>query len=98
MNTARDELLKILAAINSRDEKNFLARVDLQQLMDVAYDEATDVLVDNCDKFHKLYPKDLFFKFGPRINGAGGSKRGAEGARLRTEQIISDLRTAMSQE
>ena len=47
MKTARDELLKILAAINSRDEKNFLARVDLQQLMDVAYDEATDVLADN---------------------------------------------------
>ena len=67
MNTARDELLKILAAINSRDEKNFLARVDLKRLTDIAYDEATDVLADNCDEFHKLYPKDLFFKFGARI-------------------------------
>ena len=43
MNT-RDELQKILAAINSRDEKNFLARVDLKQLTDIAYDEERFVL------------------------------------------------------
>ena len=66
MNTARDELKIILAAINNRDEK-FFERVDLQTLMDVAYDEATDVLAKNCSKFHELYPKDLFFKFGSRI-------------------------------
>ena len=66
MNT-QDELKKILAAINARDEKIFSARVDLKTLMDVAYDESTDVLAKNCSKFHELYPKDLFFKFGSRI-------------------------------
>ena len=64
---AQDELKKILAAINARDEKNFSAHVDLKNLMDVAYDETTDVLAKNCSKFHELYPKDLFFKFGSRI-------------------------------
>ena len=62
-----DELKKILSAINERDEKNFSARVDLKTLMDIGYDEATDVLADNCAKFHELYPKDLFFRFGPKI-------------------------------
>ena len=67
MNTPRDELQKILAAIDARDEETFRARVDLQSLMDIGYDEATDVFADNCAKFHELYPKDLFFKFGARI-------------------------------
>ncbi len=66
MSTAQDELKIILAAINNRDKK-FFERVDLQTLMDVAYDETTDVLAKNCSKFHELYPKDLFFKFGSRI-------------------------------
>lgn len=66
LSTAQDELKIILAAINNRDKK-FFERVDLQTLMDVAYDEATDVLAKNCSKFHELYPKDLFFKFGSRI-------------------------------
>ena len=61
------ELKIILAAINNRDEKTFNERIDLKNLMDIAYDEATDVLADNCGKFHELYPKDLFFKFGSRI-------------------------------
>ena len=67
MNSAKDELKKILAAINSRDEKIFSDRVDLKTLMDIGYDEATDILADNCAKFHELYPNDLFFKFGSRI-------------------------------
>ncbi len=67
MNSAKDELKKILAAINSRDEKIFSDRVDLKTLMDIGYDEATDFLADNCAKFHELYPHDLFFKFGSRI-------------------------------
>ncbi|MBD3878871.1 MAG: hypothetical protein SR1Q5_04200 [Quinella sp. 1Q5] len=62
-----DELKKILAAINSRDEKTFAKHVDLKALMDVGYDETTDFLAKNCAKFHELYPKDLFFKFGSRI-------------------------------
>ena len=67
MNSPTDELKKILAAIDSRDEKTFAALVDLKPLMDVGYDEATDVLAENCAKFHELYPKDLFFKFGATI-------------------------------
>ena len=67
INTPQDELKKILEAINARDEKNFSEHVDLKALMDIGYDEATDVLADNCAKFHKLYPHDLFFKFGSRI-------------------------------
>lgn len=65
--TATDELKKILSAINERNEKKFSARVDLKSVMDIGYDEATDVLANNCAKFHELYPKDLFFKFGARI-------------------------------
>ncbi len=67
MNTARDELKEILAAISERDEKKFSAHVDLKNLMDIGYDETTDVLADNCAKFHELYPKDLFFKFGATV-------------------------------
>lgn len=67
MNTPHDELKEILTAINTRDNEKFLAHVDLKNLMDVGYDEATDVLAKNCAKFHELYPKDLFFKFGSRI-------------------------------
>ena len=67
LNTPRDELKKILTAINARDEKNFFAHVDLKTLMDIGYDEATEILATNCKKFHELYPKDLFFKFGPKI-------------------------------
>ena len=67
MNTATDELKKILAAINTRNAEEFFARVDLKNLMDIGYDETTDVLANNCAKFHELYPKDLFFQFGARI-------------------------------
>ena len=67
LNTPTEELKNILSAINARDEKIFLAHVDLKNFMDIGYDEATDFLADNCAKFHELYPKDLFFKFGSRI-------------------------------
>ena len=67
LNTLQDELKNILAAINARDIEKFSAHVDLKSLMDIGYDEATEVLADNCAKFHKLYPKDLFFKFGSTI-------------------------------
>jgi len=65
--TAQDELKKILSAITARDAETFSAHVDLKPFMDFGYDEATDILAKNCDKFHKLYPHDLFFKFGSRI-------------------------------
>lgn len=67
LNTPHEELKEILAAINTRDREKFSAHVDLKVLMDIGYDESTDFLANNCAKFHKLYPKDLFFKFGSRI-------------------------------
>ena len=67
LNTPTAELKNILSAINARDEKKFLARVDLKNFMDIGYDESTNFLADNCAKFHELYPKDLFFKFGATI-------------------------------
>ena len=67
MNTPTDELQEILSAISARDEKAFRARVDLKKFMDIGYDETTDFLADNCARFHALYPKDLFFKFGSTI-------------------------------
>ncbi|MCR5834220.1 MAG: hypothetical protein K6G55_06190 [Selenomonadaceae bacterium] len=67
MNTPTEELKIILASINNRDEKNFNAHVDLKSVMDIGYEETTNFLADNCAKFHKLYPKDLFFKFGSTI-------------------------------
>ncbi len=67
LNTPTDELKEILSAISVRDGEKFFARVDLKKIMDIGYDEATDVLAENCAKFHALYPKDLFFKFGSRI-------------------------------
>lgn len=62
-----DELKTILTAINTRDAETFAAHVDLKELMDIGYDEATDCLAKNCSRFHELYPHDLFFKFGSRI-------------------------------
>ena len=67
LKSTQDELKTILAAINSRDAETFSARVDLKTLMNIGYDEATDILAKNCAKFHELYPKDLFFKFGATI-------------------------------
>jgi len=67
LNTPTDELKNILSAINARDEKKFIAHVDLKNFMDIGYDESTEFLADNCAKFHELYPKDLFFKFGSTI-------------------------------
>ena len=67
LNTPTDELKEILSAITARDVEKFSARVDLKKFMDIGYDEATEFLADNCARFHALYPKDLFFKFGATI-------------------------------
>ena len=67
METTQDELKELLSAINARDAEKFFSHVDFKALMDIGYDEATDVLAKNCAKFHELYPKDLFFKFGSTI-------------------------------
>ena len=53
-------------AINERDLEKLTRYVDVKKFLDEGYEEVTDELAKNCDKFHKLYPHDLFFKFGSR--------------------------------
>ena len=53
-------------AINERNLEKLTRYVDVKKFLDEGYEEVTDELAKNCDKFHKLYPHDLFFKFGSR--------------------------------
>lgn len=53
-------------AINERNFEMLTKYVDVKKFLNEGYDEVTDELAKNCDKFHKLYPQDLFFKFGSR--------------------------------
>ena len=53
-------------AINERDLEKLTRYIDVKKFLDEGYEEVTDELAKNCDKFHKLYPHDLFFKFGSR--------------------------------
>ena len=66
-----EEILKntideMRTAINERNLEKLTRYVDVKKFLDDGYDEVTDELAQNCDKFHKLYPHDLFFKFGAR--------------------------------
>ena len=54
-------------AINERDYEKLTRHIDVEKFWDEGYDEVTDELAKNCDKFHKLYPHDLFFKFGSSV-------------------------------
>ena len=54
-------------AINERDISTLTKYIDVKKFLVEGYEEVTDELAKNCDKFHKLYPHDLFFKFGPGI-------------------------------
>ena len=60
-------LEKIRAAINARDFEKFSEHVDTEKFLNDGYSEVTEELAKNCDKFHKLYPHDLFFKFGATV-------------------------------
>ena len=60
-------LEKIRAAINARDFEKFSEHVDTEKFLNDGYGEVTEELAKNCDKFHKLYPHDLFFKFGATV-------------------------------
>ena len=60
-------LEKIRAAINARDFEKFSEHVDTEKFLEGGYGEVTEELAKNCDKFHKLYPHDLFFKFGATV-------------------------------
>ena len=58
---------ELRAAINARELEKLTRHVDVKTFLDEGYDEATDELANRCAEFHKLYPHDLFFKFGARI-------------------------------
>lgn len=60
-------LEKIRAAIVARDFESFAEHVDSKKFLEDGYGEVTEELAKNCDKFHKLYPHDLFFKFGATV-------------------------------
>lgn len=64
MDTPEAAFEEIRRAISERDYEVFRERVELADLLDVSYDEATEELARNCDRFHVLYPQDLFFQFG----------------------------------
>lgn len=67
MENFRDVLEEMRAAINERDYEKLTRHVDVEKFLNEGYDEATDELANRCAEFHKLYPRDLFFKFGPKI-------------------------------
>lgn len=62
--TPEAAIIDIKEAIAAKDGERFKARVELSQLINAAYDEATEEFAANCDKFHELYPHDMFFQFG----------------------------------
>ena len=68
---SREEIFKntleeMRTAINEKNFEHLTKYVDVKKFLDDGYDEVTDELAQNCDKFHKLYSHDLFFKFGSR--------------------------------
>lgn len=65
--TFKSTLEQMRTAINTRDFQTLTKFVDVKKFLDEGYDEVTDELTKNCDKFHKLYPHDLFFKFGSGV-------------------------------
>lgn len=60
-------LEEMRSAINKRDYAKLTEHVDVKTFLDEGYDEATDELANRCAEFHKLYPHDLFFKFGSSV-------------------------------
>lgn len=64
--TPRGAIEEIRAAINSRDYARLQTRIDLKKFVDLGYDDAIDRLALNCEEFHRKYPHDLLFQFGPK--------------------------------
>ena len=60
-------LEKIRLAIQEKDFEKFCENVNAEKFLDDGYGEVTEELAKNCSKFHKLYPHDLFFKFGATV-------------------------------
>lgn len=57
-------LEKMRKAINEKNLEDLTAHVDVEKFFNEGYDEVIDELAINCEKFHKMYPHDLLFKFG----------------------------------
>lgn len=60
-------LEEMRAAINEREYEKLARHVDVEEFLSAGYEEVTDELAKRCAEFHKLYPKDLLFKFGAGI-------------------------------
>ena len=65
--TFKNTLEKMRTAIKLREYETLAKYVDVEKFLNDGYDEVTDELAKNCDKFNKLYPHDLFFKFGSTV-------------------------------
>lgn len=63
----KDTIEKIRAAIGEKDFESFSAHVDTEKFLSDGYGEVVEELAKNCDKFNKLYPHDLLFKFGATV-------------------------------
>ena len=57
-------LEKMRLAINEKNFEDLTAHVDVDKFLNEGYDEVIDELAINCEKFNKMYPHDLLFKFG----------------------------------
>lgn len=57
-------LEKMRTAINEKNLADLTAHVDVDEFLNIGYDEVIDELAIHCAEFHKLYPHDLLFKFG----------------------------------
>lgn len=57
-------LEKMRLAINEKNFEELTAHVNVEEFLNEGYDEVIDELAINCEKFNKMYPKDLLFKFG----------------------------------
>ena len=62
------EFLKVFeemrSGIKEKILENLTTHVDVDKFLNEGYDEVIDELAINCEKFHKMYPHDLLFKFG----------------------------------
>ena len=57
-------LEKMRTAINEKNFEDLTAHVEVDKFLNEGYDEVIDELAINCEKFNKMYPHDLLFKFG----------------------------------
>ena len=58
---------KIRLAIVEKNFESFSEHIDTEKFLNDGYGEVVEELAKNCKEFHKLYPKDLLFKFGSTV-------------------------------